>query len=395
MSRPVGSRDASAGQVLVIVPFLLIAMLLVAGLVVDVGYYFAQKRAAQNVADFAALAATRVVAANLASNGARGTDSEVKKAIDATIVANEGQPVVYAAGGSCPAAKCPQYVDFDGNALGYVGAGLPQGAQGVVVAASKSWKPFFIGLAGVGNVSQAATATARTGYLPSTFTGPTNYSYEIPPGGNVLPFAISEATLGKYQNCDRDIQDPNLCAPSGPIRFDEEGRWNLPGGFGWLNFGCFADGGQDTSDPDACQQNRPWLQTEIGHPSGADTPGPKSLGCCTVPVDANNRPIPIRIGTIEGNKASADLSWYINNKTIVWLPVFNDAIGNGSKGYYTVIGFVGFQITDSKGAKETYGVLRAPDLVLTPGPATGGSSGTTNKDGSYTGPLSLGIQLVH
>ncbi len=59
MLRP---ADRRSGQMIVLFALSLIAIVLVVGLVVDGGFAFAQRRTAQNAADFAAIAGTRIVA---------------------------------------------------------------------------------------------------------------------------------------------------------------------------------------------------------------------------------------------------------------------------------------------------------------------------------------------
>ncbi|MDA8439678.1 MAG: pilus assembly protein TadG-related protein, partial [Propionibacterium sp.] len=68
-------------------------VLLMAGLVIDGGYAFAQRRVAQNTADLSALAAARVMAQFVSGDTTNGTDANVKLAIDDTVAANNGVPV--------------------------------------------------------------------------------------------------------------------------------------------------------------------------------------------------------------------------------------------------------------------------------------------------------------
>ena len=88
------------------------------------------------------------------------------------------------------------------------------------------------------------------------------------------------------------------------------------------------------------------------------------------------------IGSLPGNKASADCSYYITNKIVVTVPVWDYAGGNGSNGYYHIVGFTGFQITACDGGKDVEGVWRVPFYV---GP-------TTTTPGFAGAPLA--VQLV-
>jgi hypothetical protein len=137
------------------------------------------------------------------------------------------------------------------------------------------------------------------------------------------------------------------------------GDLNVPGGFGWLKFGCEGYGlGQVAPANDGgCQTNKPFLQTEIGPPG-------RSYGCCTqtgLPGSAD------KIGSLPGNKASADCSYYIQHQSVVTIAVWDKAGGTGANAWYHIVGFTGFQITSCDGAKSVDGVWRQPMLV---GPTT-------------------------
>jgi uncharacterized membrane protein len=62
-----GSRR-QRGQILPLFALALTALVLGAAVVVDGGYAFAQRRATQNAADFAAMAGTRIVGEKLAGS---------------------------------------------------------------------------------------------------------------------------------------------------------------------------------------------------------------------------------------------------------------------------------------------------------------------------------------
>ena len=68
-----------------------------------------------------------------------------------------------------------------------------------------------------------------------------------------------------------------------------------------------------------CAESKPFLQGEIGPPSN-------SYGCCTqvgLPGSAD------KIGSLPGNKASADCDYYIDNEITVTVPIWDTAGGNG------------------------------------------------------------------
>ena len=372
-------RQGQQGQMVALFALSLIAMLLAVGLVVDGGYAFAQQRESQNAADFGALAGARVVALAVDANNngqVPPNDAAVQAAIQNAVSANGGAVAFGAPNG-------PQYVDDNGALLGYVGAGgtIPSDALGVRVGASRSWTPFFLGLIGVSSWTASGSATARGGYLAGA------------PGGSVLPIGVS---VCNFPNPPASAH----CTGTPPTTYDfcpsnetaqqcgsqdlTDGGLNLPGGFGWLKFGCYP-GNNAVDDKQGCSNNTPFLQHEIGDngPQGNEPPG-HSYGCCgNIPPGSV-----IDIGSLPGNKP-ADLSYYVNNNVTVLVPVYRDCVAGqsgcaqGSGGYYEVIGFVGMQITSADThAKWLTGVWRQPFFT---GP-------TTTSPGFPGAPLA--IQLV-
>ncbi len=67
-----------------------------------------------------------------------------------------------------------------------------------------------------------------------------------------------------------------------------------------------------------------------------------------------------QIGSLPGNKASADCTYYIDNKVTVTVPVWDKAGGTGQNAWYHIVGFTGFQITACDGGKDIEGVYRQP-----------------------------------
>ena len=192
-------RHAQRGQAIALFAIALAALVLGAAIVVDAGYAFAQRRAAQNAADFAAMAGTRIVGQKLTGRppGA-GTAGNVENAIDSVLAANDAELV------------SAQYVDEDGNALGnVVGAGsIPNGAFGVVVNAQTDWHPFLLGLIGIVDWSAGASATAVT---PGESIG-----------GGVMPVGIQDETFDDLADCP--LADFHDCVGS-----LTSGQLNIPG----------------------------------------------------------------------------------------------------------------------------------------------------------------------
>ena len=82
----------------------------------------------------------------------------------------------------------------------------------------------------------------------------------------------------------------------------------------------------------------------------------------------------IRIGSLTGNKVSADCDYYINNKIVVTVPVWDYAGGTGANGWYHIVGFAGFQLTNCNGGKDIEGVLKRT-FFTGPTTATAGFKG--------------------
>lgn len=200
------------------------------------------------------------------------------------------------------------------------------------------------------------------------------YSLAGPPPGGVFPAGISTSFFQTYPFCSGPVSTnpSSSCYPQNLT----PGNLNVPGGFGWLKFGCDGYGlGQDPpANAGGCSNNKPFLQDEIGPPNN-------SYGCCTavgLPGSAD------RIGSLPGNKVSADCTYWINQQATLTVPIWDTAGGTGENGWYHIVGFSGFQITGCSGGKNLEGVWRK---AFFPGP-------TTNIPAVTGVPQALGTQLV-
>ena len=342
------------GQILALFGLSLTVIVLAVSLVIDGGNALLQRRASQNASDFAALAGARILATWIDGDVANGTDANVVSAIDSTVAANGGSSVAYGA------PNGPRYVSRAGSFTGWVGAGtIPSGTEGVTVGTSRTFRPYLLGIVGSGNWTASSVATARGGYAAA------------PPSGNVFPAGVSLAFFQTYPFCTGPVGSSPDCQP---VQLTP-GNLNVPGGFGWLKFGATgqcAGFGLGMSTTSGCEENRPFLQEQIGPPSN-------SFGCCTAPSGDPNLD---RIGSLPGNKVSADCSYYIDNEIVVTVPIWDYAGGGGANGWYHIIGFAGFQLTECRGGKDIAGVWRKQFFL---GPTTGSSPG---------GFASLAVQLV-
>ena len=339
-------RQLRSGQILVLFTLALIGLLLLAGLTVDGGYALAQRRSAQNAADFAAIAGTRVVGESLTGDYTNGTDGNVRLAVEAALSANGANVGNYTA----------RYVTQAGDVVGQpVGtASIPIGAEGVIVTASTTWDPYFLGIVGIHQWTASADAVA------------------ISPGVNVgvgiMPFGVSASTLDAYDNCPlgEDVGSPT----SGCATFHlTPGSLNVPGGFGWLKFGCYkkdADnkyyglGQVPPASNGGCSNSKPFLDGEWG--ALPTTPG-NTYGCCTSVSASTAAGYGNDIGSLPGNKASitdsqTSVDYMETNNLVGWVPIWDYANGNGSNGYYHIIGYAGFQVVHIKGGRDIEGVIR-------------------------------------
>jgi hypothetical protein len=312
------ARSPQQGQVLALFALALTALVLGTAVVVDGGFAFAQRREAQNAADFAAMAGTRIV--GMAKIGkAAGTAANAAAAVTTTLAANDAQLV------------SARYVDTAGQVLGEVmGAStIPPSAFGVVVEARKDWQPYLLGIIGISDWIATAEATAMT-------SGDSI-------GGGVLPVGIQATTYDGLAKC-------SLSDFSGCVSNLTSGQLNIPGGFGWLSFGLQGNGGKCdwTSSlgmfaDGGCQMNQPYLDSQIGPPAD-------SHGCCTAVGEDGSED---KISTLTGNEWG-DLSFYIDNQIPVWLPIWSTAGGQGSNAYYDIVGFGAVIFTDEGDGKNPH-----------------------------------------
>ncbi len=345
-------RSSQRGQALTLFALALTAIVLGAAVVVDGGYAFAQRRQAQNAADFAAMAGTRIVGMHVTGQPPGvATAPNVEAAITTTLTANDSTLVD------------AQYVDATGASLGsVVGASvIPAGAFGVVVEARTTWKPFLLGVIGITDWEATSSATAMT---PGSSLG-----------GGVLPIGIQDTRFNSLVSCPLtqldDCIDQNLTS----------GSLNIPGGFGWLKFGLGPKCNWPASlgmESGGCETNKPFLDSQIGPPSN-------TFGCCTAVGLPGSED---KIGSLTGNEWG-DLSYYVDNQVPVWVPVWDTAGGNGANGYYHIVGFGAILLTgDNEHAKWLEGAAIDVPCVI-PGEKYCSAPG-----GSFTVDVTGEVQLV-
>jgi hypothetical protein len=189
-------RRSPRGQMIVIVALGLTALVAMAGLVIDGGMAWSNRRQVQNAADAAALAGTRVLSLDLkwrAVNAGNpspqpapfpNADAAVCDAINNAIAYNVNHQQTIAAIDCYAGSDDAWYVNFDRDELRHVGEGIPTDAQGVKVSPNGDSDTFLMGVIGISTISIGADATA--------ITGPGE-----PPLGNLMPF-VAQNPLGPW-----------------------------------------------------------------------------------------------------------------------------------------------------------------------------------------------------
>ena len=230
------SPDAERGQVLVIVVAGLLAMVLMVGLVIDVGYAWGQQRDSQNASDSAAEAGAAVMAANLpyflAGEALPNKNSDVAAAINSTITAND------------VTIEEAWYTDFDGDRVGGApligpsalapGSDPPADADGVEVTSFKDFDTFIGGAIGISQMTAQTKATAISGLADSFSTGvlPVTFPLTITTCTGSNKVFLDPAAL--QWSPDTDYLVP-LCSAD-------------PGNVGWLDWTPTAGGTSELID---------------------------------------------------------------------------------------------------------------------------------------------------
>ncbi len=227
------------GQTVVIVAFAIIALLAFAGLAIDGGTVYLNRRRMQNAADAGALAGTQALTeANCNQVGAVAADAAVLAAMNEYAIRNGVDSANDLVG---------HYVRFDGNnvleyspAVVVGGGSVPNGAVGIVVTTTITRPTYFLGLVGQPQGGAQASATAVSG----------------PPliQGGLRPFGVPLQLMQELDDGD-----------SFTVDFDHNGgtihwvsRWGQEMAAqhrGWMNFGYMWNKGENPTFPRAIDQS--------------------------------------------------------------------------------------------------------------------------------------------
>jgi hypothetical protein len=196
---------------MVLIGLVFVGLLALSGLAIDGGYLFVQRRQAQNAADAAALAGTRLVAGAIQTCDTidlAALDAEIDRTINRYAEQNEVSDTNGIAGDEVNDNVVGHYVGVDGASLGQVGemGTLPIGTAGVRVEVVDAHETFFLPVLGIKEIPSSAPAMA--------FTGPVTQS----PGGTpILPIAVPDIVVGELKPGDEwevhDDLDGEFCYP--------------------------------------------------------------------------------------------------------------------------------------------------------------------------------------
>jgi Flp pilus assembly protein TadG len=215
------------GQSIVLIAVVMVGLLALAGLAIDGGNLFLQRRRVQNAADAGAMAGTRVLAQLIigCEGSSSANDALVAQAVTEFVAGNGFST-------SEGATMTSWYVNADGQRLGLVGAGaIPQPATGVEVQIAAQVSTYFLKVLGIESATFGGEATAITGPV-------------IRFGGGILPIAVP---LEVVNSLDEDEDFIVLDKNDGSFCRDTNSNGRLD------------DSDQCIGDPHNDSQHRGWL----------------------------------------------------------------------------------------------------------------------------------------
>ena len=353
------SERTERGQALVIMVFAILALLVIAGLAIDGGMVYLERRRMQNAADAAALAGTRKLAEAICGKGVN----------DAAIAAEvihyaETNGVQYSSGNIVA-----DYVAFNESVLGSVGSGaIPAGATGISVTTRISRQTYFVSLIGIDLAGASAGALAMTSRpLVGGGLRPIGIPVEV-----VEQLGIGGEFTLNFKNCqNNNLEGCIVDYTGGQVQHR-----------GWLNL---AYAWNQTEDPDWPRARdtsadahviEDWMELGYGGTFYADCPW--AVGCRTGDY------IHAKPGTNSNVIGAAPVG------EIIVAPVFDEVpeydvipdpkpgpAHQGASYYYHIVGFAAFEVVDAnQGGGTITGELTS--LIMGEGqvsPTAGGGYG--------------------
>lgn len=319
--RKPSTPGAERGQILVVFAVAAVTLILVAGLVVDGGNAFLNRRTGQNVSDLAAVAGTKVIA-DFYTTTPSLTSADVYSAISARAVANN-----CASGGDDLCAWTASYVDKSEQVTGPVTAtgAIPSSTQGVIVHVKRQPRTFFLGVIGQNRWTVQTDATALTARLTTA------------PPAALLPIGIN----------------PPSALPGTEFTLGADTNYG-PGNVGWLS----------------------WL--------GGNATGILAASLCNPdnPIVSIGDSIPGEPGVHNSSAIRACLDQWIASGATILVPLFQQCNPcNGNNAQFIVTGFAAFVLTGytiSHGAINTLTgrFVGVSDLLSVPAGSGNGPPGT-------------------
>jgi len=320
-------RRSSRGQAVVIFAGGLVAIVLGVGLVIDVGFAWAQQRNAQNGADASARAGAIVLAQHQADGlSSTKTGFDVWNAVQGTATTNQ---VTIG-----PADA--HYTDWQGNPLTgdpavVAGGAIPTGAAGVRVTATRVQGTFLIRIVGQTqwNVRQDATAVA----------GPTTGCADTLEGCVLLPVTFPVTVFACTNNGKtQPVNPPQEWTKGQSIVLPICG--GNPGSVGWLDWTPPAGGASE-------------LAKVILNPPPVSVPLP-SWQYVTQTGDVSAKTVEDALNTYAGQVVllpffDSTCNTEPTNTQLSGCPPANVG-GAGQNQWYHITKFLAFQLADPKGA---------------------------------------------
>lgn len=321
---PSRATSDSRGQMIVLFAGGLVAIILGVGLIVDVGFAWAQQRNTQNGADSSARAGALVLAQHQADADAPKTGTDVWNAVEATAVQNDVNVAE------------ARYTDWQGNPLPgdpavTPGTVIPENAAGVRVDATYDQGTFLIRVAGIDTWTIRQTATA--------VAGPTTGCVDTVEGCNLLPVTFP-VTVFACTNTGHTlpIVPPQEWTSGELITLPLCG--GNPGSVGWLDWTPPAGGSSELADvilnpPDVSVPLPSWQYvTETG-----------DISAITVENALNSYAGQIVLVPMFDSTCNETPT----NQETSGCPAGHEG-GAGVNQWYHIIKFLSFQLDDPKGA---------------------------------------------
>lgn len=357
-------RRRRRGQALVIFAGGLIAIVVGVGLVIDVGYAWAQQRNTQNGADASARAGAIVLGQHQAEGAASTkTGFDVWNAIQGTAATNE---VTVGPGEA-------QYTDWQGNLLGstvVAGGSIPAGAQGVQVTAQRVQGTFLVRVVGINTwtLRQDATAVA----------GPSTGCLDTLDGCNILPVTFPVTVFACTNNGKSQPIDPPQSWSTGQAIILPICGGN-PGSVGWLDWTPPNGGTSELTDV-------------ILHPPAVSVPLP-SWQYVTATGNISAKQVEDALNSYAGEPVllpffDSTCNVEPTNNQVSGCPAGNVG-GAGQNQWYHITKFLSFQLAAPKGAFVN-GNNTAACQVTNANECLKGAFITFITEGTVTGPCPAG-----